>query len=34
MENTLELLYVRHGRNKLDQEIEEIFGKDQKTADG
>ena len=33
-EDTLELLYVRYGRSKLDQEIEEIFGKDNMGADG
>lgn len=26
VEDTLELLYVRYGRHKLDSEIEEIFG--------
>ena len=34
VEDTIELLYVRHGRNNLDHEIEAIFGKEEKTADG
>jgi len=27
-EDTLEILFVRHGRDKLDEEIKEIFGED------
>lgn len=34
VEDTLELLYVRYGRNELDKEIEEIFGSEEKNADG
>ncbi|EGR28272.1 hypothetical protein IMG5_179630 [Ichthyophthirius multifiliis] len=34
VEDTLELLYVRMGRNKLDEEIKAIFGEDEKTNDG
>ncbi len=34
VEDTLELLYVRYGRDMLDKEIEIIFGKEEKTADG
>jgi hypothetical protein len=34
VEDTLELLYVRYGRELLDMEIEAIFGKDEKTSDG
>ena len=34
VEDTLELLFVRHKRNKLDEVIKEIFGEEEKTADG
>ncbi|KAL4478019.1 hypothetical protein ABPG72_013458 [Tetrahymena utriculariae] len=34
VEDTLELLYVRFGRQNLDYEIEEIFGKEEKNAQG
>ncbi len=34
VEDTLELLYVRHGRDKLDDEILAIFGPEEKTKDG
>eukprot|EP00825_Cyclidium_porcatum_P002209 TRINITY_DN11011_c0_g1_i2.p1 TRINITY_DN11011_c0_g1~~TRINITY_DN11011_c0_g1_i2.p1 ORF type:complete len:273 (+),score=81.22 TRINITY_DN11011_c0_g1_i2:192-1010(+) len=34
VEDTLELLYVKYGRNQLDEEIEEIFGKDENKKDG
>jgi hypothetical protein len=34
VEDTLELLYVRYGRDILDREIEAIFGKEEKTSDG
>ncbi|KRX04896.1 hypothetical protein PPERSA_06530 [Pseudocohnilembus persalinus] len=34
VEDTLELLYVRYGRQKLDHEIDEIFGEQKKYDDG
>lgn len=34
VEDTLELLYVKYGRNLLDEEIEEIFGRDENKVDG
>ena len=34
VEETLQIMYVRHGRDKLDEEITEIFGKDETNADG
>ena len=34
VEDTLQLLYVRHGRDKLDDEIRAIFGENEKTDDG
>ena len=34
VEQTLQILYVRHGREKLDNEIKAIFGEDDKTEDG
>ena len=34
VEETLQILYVRHGREKLDDEIRAIFGEDEKTEDG
>ena len=34
VEQTLQILYVRHGREKLDDEIKAIFGEDDKTEDG
>ena len=34
IEETLQILFVRHGRDKLDYEIEAIFGTDEKNTDG
>jgi len=34
VEQTLQILFVRFGRGKLDAEIQEIFGDEQKGADG
>merc|ERR1719440_734628 len=34
VEQTLQILFVRHGREKLDAEIQEIFGDQQKGPDG
>ena len=34
VEETLQILYIRHGRDRLDYEIEAIFGMDEKTTDG
>lgn len=34
VEQTLQILFVRHGRGELDSEIAEIFGDQQKGADG
>lgn len=34
IEETLQILFVRHGRDKLDYEIEAIFGCDEKNEDG
>lgn len=34
VEDTLEILYVRHGRQNLDDEIQQIFGDKQKSQDG
>jgi hypothetical protein len=34
VEDTLQILYVRHGRLKLDDEIKAIFGESEKTDDG
>ena len=34
IEETLQILFVRHGRDKLDYEIEAIFGTDEKNEDG
>mmetsp|Transcript_64977 Transcript_64977/g.89811 ORF Transcript_64977/g.89811 Transcript_64977/m.89811 type:complete len:172 (+) Transcript_64977:31-546(+) len=34
VEETLQILYVRHGRDKLDDEIKAIFGDDEKNNDG
>ena len=34
VEETLQILFVRHGRNKLDQEIKHIFGDQEKNTDG
>ena len=34
IEETLQLLFVRHGRAKLDKEIEAIFEKEEKNPDG
>ena len=33
VEETLQILFVRHGRNQLDTEIEAIFGIDEKQQD-
>merc|ERR1711964_632549 len=34
VEQTLQILFVRYGREKLDSEIAEIFGEEQKLPDG
>jgi len=34
VEDTLQLLYVRHGRERLDDEIRAIFGENEKTDEG
>merc|ERR1712083_590325 len=34
VEETLQILYVRNGRENLDKEITAIFGDDEKNADG
>ena len=34
VEETLEILYVRYGRERLDDEIKAIFGDEEKTTDG
>merc|ERR1711988_924541 len=34
VEQTLQILFVRHGRGEFDKEIAEIFGDQQKGADG
>ena len=34
VEETLQILYVRYGRERLDDEIRAIFGEDEKTPDG
>eukprot|EP00397_Hematodinium_sp_SG-2012_P054548 GEMP01065876.1.p1 GENE.GEMP01065876.1~~GEMP01065876.1.p1 ORF type:complete len:185 (+),score=45.07 GEMP01065876.1:128-682(+) len=34
VEQTLQILFVRYGREKLDAEIQEIFGEEQKGPDG
>ena len=34
VEETLQILYVRHGRDRLDDEIKAIFGDDEKNNDG
>lgn len=34
IEDTLQILYVRYGRAKLDDEIKAIFGESEKTDDG
>mmetsp|Transcript_58890 Transcript_58890/g.81722 ORF Transcript_58890/g.81722 Transcript_58890/m.81722 type:complete len:213 (+) Transcript_58890:64-702(+) len=34
VEQTLQIIYVRHGRKYLDKEIGEIFGEEQKGSDG
>lgn len=34
VEETLQILYVRHGREKLDDEIKAIFGENEKNDDG
>lgn len=34
VEDTLQLLYVRHGRDALDDEIRAIFGENEKTEEG
>ena len=34
IEETLQILYVRYGRDRLDDEIKAIFGEDEKNDDG
>ena len=34
VEETLQILFIKHGRDRLDYEIEAIFGKDEKNTDG
>ena len=34
VEETLQILFVRHGRDKLDEEIKAIFGDEEKNKDG
>ena len=34
VEETLQILFVRHGRERLDDEIKAIFGEEEKNADG
>lgn len=34
VEETLQILFVRHGRDKLDEEIKHIFGDNEKNEDG
>lgn len=34
VEETLEIIFVRFGRERLDTEIKAIFGEDEKTQDG
>ncbi len=34
VEDTLQLLYVRYGRERLDDEIQAIFGENEKTNEG
>jgi Ca2+-binding EF-hand superfamily protein len=34
VEDTLELLFVRYGRDHLDNEIRSLFGEDEKNSDG
>ena len=34
VEETLQILYVRYGRERLDDEIKAIFGEDEKNTDG
>ena len=34
VEETLQILFVRHGRERLDDEIRAIFGDDEKSTDG
>ena len=34
VEETLQILFIRHGRDLLDFEIEAIFGLDEKNTDG
>ena len=34
VEETLQILFVRHGRDKLDEEIKAIFGDEEKNPDG
>lgn len=33
-EDTLQIIYVRYGRERLDEEIRAIFGEDEKNEDG
>lgn len=34
VEETLQILFVRYGRDKLDDEIKAIFGEEEKNKDG
>lgn len=34
VEDTLQILYVRYGRDKLDEEIEAIFGENERNDEG
>lgn len=34
VEETLQILFIKYGRDKLDYEIEAIFGSEEKNADG
>lgn len=34
VEETLQILYVRYGRERLDEEIKAIFGEEEKNQDG
>lgn len=34
VEDTLQILYVRYGRDKLDEEIEAIFGENDRNDEG
>ena len=34
MEDTLQILYVRYGRDRLDDEVKVLFGDNEKTEEG